>query len=317
MARGVSAQQTVILETRVAGRAQAGAVRRSEWVILAFLIYAVAASCLFPVATVVRERIAAINFTLIAVYATLIDGEARRARLAMSVVRDWLPLAAVILAYREMGWFALPQANHAMESHFVAWDRAVLGHGLQALIEAAGAVLPALLEIAYSLVYTLAPFAVATLYLMRRRELVDRFLFVFVVSVLLCYAQFPFWPSEPPRALFPGQDLPAYDTVFRHFNLWMLGGYGIHTSVFPSAHVAGAFAAALGMRHAAPDKKWVYRLLIVLATLIAVATVYGRYHYVADAAAGFLIATLTAAAAETVALRRTKVVTSAMAKELV
>jgi membrane-associated phospholipid phosphatase len=30
--------------------------------------------------------------------------------------------------------------------------------------------------------------------------------------------------------------------------------------------------------------------LFAAAALIAVATVYGRYHYVADAAAGFLIA---------------------------
>jgi hypothetical protein len=47
----------------------------------------------------------------------------------------------------------------------------------------------------------------------------DRFLPFVVWTVLLCYAQFPFWPSELPRAVFAGVDLPSYDTVFRRFNL--------------------------------------------------------------------------------------------------
>ena len=36
-----------------------------------------------------------------------------------------------------------------------------------------------------------------------------------------------------------------------------------------------------------PETKWVARTILVLAFLIATATVYGRYHYLADAVAGF------------------------------
>ena len=142
----------------------------------------------------------------------------------------------------------------------------------------------------YALVYALAPFAIAMLYAYRRREMVDEFLFVFAVGVLLCYAQFPFWPSDPPRVVFLDQDIPSYATPFRRFNLWMLGNYGIHTSVFPSAHVAGAFAAAFGAFRALPERRWLSRFLFVIASLIAIATVYGRYHYLADALAGLLVA---------------------------
>jgi membrane-associated phospholipid phosphatase len=39
-----------------------------------------------------------------------------------------------------------------------------------------------------------------------------------------------------------------------------------------------------------PEKPWVSRLLLVMAALIAVATVYGRYHYAVDALAGLLVA---------------------------
>jgi membrane-associated phospholipid phosphatase len=38
------------------------------------------------------------------------------------------------------------------------------------------------------------------------------------------------------------------------------------------------------------EHKWVGRFLGVTAALIAVAAVYGRYHYLADAAAGLLMA---------------------------
>jgi membrane-associated phospholipid phosphatase len=39
-----------------------------------------------------------------------------------------------------------------------------------------------------------------------------------------------------------------------------------------------------------PERGWVGRFLLVLAVLIATATVYGRYHYAADAFAGLGVA---------------------------
>jgi membrane-associated phospholipid phosphatase len=186
----------------------------------------------------------------------------------------------------------------------VEWDRLLLRGGVRRAIESFGPILPAALEIAYSLVYTLGPFGVAVLYLYRRRERVDAFLFPFLLGVLLCYAQFPYWPSEPPRTVFPGEDFPSYNTVFRRFNWWMLGGYGIHTSVFPSAHVAGAFSAVLGMWSAFPERKWVTRFLLAMAVLIATATVYGRYHYLADAMAGLAMAIVAFAISRLPAISR-------------
>ena len=46
-----------------------------------------------------------------------------------------------------------------------------------------------------------------------------------------------------------------------------------------------------------PRPKWVVRALLVMAVLIATATVYGRYHYLADAMAGLLMAILALAVA--------------------
>jgi membrane-associated phospholipid phosphatase len=263
--------------------------RWSERVVLLFLLYPVVLAYCLPAALSVRHHLLLLNPAIILAWSALIRFHSSRPVLALSVLRDWLPIALVPLAFREMGWFALPHHRPALELRWVVWDRAILEGGAKAAIECLGPLLPSVLEISYASVYALAPASLAALYLYRRRDCADRFLFVFCLGVLLCYAQFPFWPSEPPRAIFFGQDFPAYDSVIRRFNWWTLGHYGIHTSVFPSAHVAGAFASALGMRLALPSRPWVSRLLLGTAVLIAAATVYGRYHYLADAVAGFAV----------------------------
>lgn len=283
----------VKIEGGTPGRAAWGRPRKSECVIAAFFVYAAALGLFLPVAGIVRTRLLAVNFGVLLVYAAVMRANRAGGR-ALRVVRDWLPPALVLLAYREMGWFAAPHHGHALESHWVVWDRMVLGGGAKAAIESLGPLLPSILEIAYALVYALPLFALAMLYVYGKRAQSDRFLFVFTLSVLLCYAQFPFWPSEPPRVVFFGDEFPIYDTVFRRFNLWMLGSYGIHTSVFPSAHVAGAFSTAFGLWRTLRNPKWVGRFLFTMAVLIGIATVYGRYHYMADAAAGLTVAVVVA-----------------------
>jgi membrane-associated phospholipid phosphatase len=182
----------------------------------------------------------------------------------------------------------------------VAWDRLLLNHWrLRDAIESLGPLFPSLLEVSYSLVYTIAPFCMAWLYYRRRMERMDSFLLTFYIGICGSYFLFPFFPSEPPRSVFRDADLPGVMTVFRRFNLGLVGNYGIHLSVFPSAHCSGAFAAAFAMREVLPEEPWVWRMLIVLAVSIATATVYGRYHYAADAAAGFGIALIAWAVART------------------
>jgi len=58
------------------------------------------------------------------------------------------------------------------------------------------------------------------------------------------------------------------------------------------------------MWFALPEHRWVARALFVMAALIATATVYGRYHYLADAAAGLLMAILALAFTRAFAIYR-------------
>jgi membrane-associated phospholipid phosphatase len=268
-------------------------VRRSEWLLIAYFAYAGALAQFLPARPPVPVITLALNLAIIAGFALVAYADSLRRGRFLSILRDWYPAPLMLLAYREMGWFAPAHHSYELENVWVAWDKVLLNTwGLKPAIEWLGPVLPSVLEISYSLVYTIPSFALAMLYVYHRRSQVDRFLVIFLLGILTAYALFPCFPSEPPRTVFPGEDFPSVDTVFRRFNWWLLGGYGIHTSVFPSAHVAGAFSAAFAMLRLLGERKWVGRLLLALAALIATATVYGRYHYAADAAAGLGISLL-------------------------
>ncbi len=271
--------------------------RASEWLLIAYFAYTTALAHLLPLRPPIAHVTTLVNLTVIAGLFLLAYAESLRHRPLLAVLRDWFPAPLALLAYREMGWFARPHASIDIERSWVRWDKLLLNDwGGKGAIEAAGPLVPSILEVSYSLVYAILPFSLAVLYICRRRDLVDSFLVTFLLGVLSAYALFPCFPSEPPRTVFPGEDFPSCVTVFRRFNWWLLGGYGIHTSVFPSAHVSGAFSGAWGMLRVLDRPRWVGRLLVVLAVLIATATVYGRYHYAVDALAGFALSVAAGAA---------------------
>ncbi len=261
--------------------------RVSEWILAVYFAWTTALALALPIAGHLRVRTLAANAAVIGAYAVLWS---LRKQWWQVYLRDWLPLALMILAYKEMGWFAPESHSYALERTWVLWDRRLLDdlHG-RALIESLGPLLPALLEICYSFVYALPPLTMGVLYALGERRRSDLLLSIYLLGLFLSYAQFPFWPSEPPRSVFPGQDMPRIVTIFRDFNLWLVGSYGIHTSVFPSAHVSGAFAAFGAISLIAPRRHLLRTVYLLYAILVAVATVYGRYHYAADAVAGCVV----------------------------
>ena len=206
-----------------------------------------------------------------------------------SLVRNWIPLVFTFTAFREMNLFTPAIRDHHLENAWIGYDRWLLNAHLRATIESLGPVLPSYLEICYVLVYAIALISALILVLNHRRDRLNTFWFAFLAGTLASYALFPYFPSDPPRTVFANADLPHIVTIFRRFNLAILGQYGIHSSVFPSAHVSAAFACAWGLLIAMPDRRRYSAMVAVFAFSVAIATIYGRYHFAVDALAGFAI----------------------------
>jgi len=60
----------------------------------------------------------------------------------------------------------------------------------------------------------------------------------------------------------------------------------VHGAAFPSAHVAGSMVALLA---AWRYRRWLFWVCLPFFLCMCVATVYGRYHYVADVLAGLAV----------------------------
>ena len=211
----------------------------------------------------------------------------------LSVARDAVSLALVVLAYREMGWFAQPHLAHTLEASWVTWDRMALRSGVRAIIESIGPVIPSILEISYTLI---CAGAVCHRPCCTRNRRAVKWWTSSCSSLPLgccCATRNSLFgrPIRAPRGKCPvARDLPSYTTPFRRFNIWITKAATASTPACSLAHVAGAFAAAFGASRALPERRWVSRFLFVIASLIAIATVCRRYHYLADALAGLLVA---------------------------
>jgi hypothetical protein len=268
-------------------------LRASEWLLLAYFSYVAILPSYFPGRPHLGHRpvyaLAPAAFVIVC-----LAGAERRHRI-FNMIRDWTPLAFTFWAFREMDWFTPAGYTLGRERVWLQQDQWLLTRlGLARVVEALGPVLPGYLELCYLLVYATGAFCVLTLWLAGRRPVVDRWMVVYLTGTLLAYALFPFFPTLPPRTL---ADAPVAVTLVRRWNLWLLDSATIHAAVFPSAHVSSAFSAAWGLFVVLPKRRGFAWGMLLYACSVSIATIYGRYHYAADAAAGVGVSLVAAAVA--------------------
>jgi len=255
--------------------------RSSEWLLIAYFAYVaiVASSFISPWKPLAL---------LVAVLGVLWAASTRH-----SWFRDVLPLILTLVAFREMDWFTPAIRHRQFEPVWIRWDRRLLHEfGLRAAIERAGPALPFFFELCYLLVYSTGFVALGILAANGKRDRINRLWLAYLAGTLGAYALFPFFPSEPPRLVFPDADLPMV-SLLRRLNLAILGNFTIHSSVFPSAHVSSAISAGWGLLATLPpQRRWMGWALVAYGLCVGIAAIYGRYHYAVDALAGIAISFL-------------------------
>lgn len=210
--------------------------------------------------------------------------------LAVSVVRDWLPAALVLLVYWQAGEFFM-KVDQRFQDQLESIDARMVAPLLRYLSRhRTGAWIAAYLELAYLLCYPMIPMSVGTLYVLRLARYADSFWIVVLISTYLSYGVLPFLQTLPPRMLAETWLEPLPSSPVRRFNLWILRHASIHANTFPSAHVAASTGAALVLASLAP---WPVALVfLAIAAGIGVGTFAGRYHFSADAVVGSAVAAI-------------------------
>jgi len=272
---------------------QRSSLALAERITIVFFVYFTLAAFWLCLNAPQRFLILALNIVTVTTFVAL--GHAHLDR-RLASTRYLFPVVIILLAYRESGLFLRPDTTRHLDRVFIDWDRALLQSGFtQALLHAGAPWAQHYLEFAYLFCYPLVPLGVAAIQFAPRPNhsakvndypigrAMDDFWGTVLLATLFCYAVTPYIPLTPPRVLFHDVPGPHIEPLVRRWNFWVLNHYSVQACVFPSAHVATVTSVALVVRKHASR---LGGLFLFLAASVAVATIYGRYHYTADAIAG-------------------------------
>ncbi len=251
------------------------AVWTSERIALAYFGYLALVCWLRPIGA--RRRLRLLLVAIVAAVAI------RRIAAAGTVVRLWAPAAYILAGYYASAYlFVAPSPS--LERWLMAWDRRLLGDPSTAFAAWPRAVLGTL-EIVYMGCFILIGAGFVLLLVNGFGGLADHYWTLVVAAEFGAFAPLAFIQTRPPWAIERKPVLA--DPLVHDLASRMVRHFTIRVNTFPSGHVAGSLAVALAVMPALP---WTGFGLLVLALAVAVATVVGRYHYVADAVAGAALA---------------------------
>ena len=212
----------------------------------------------------------------------------RNANSALQFVRHWYPLPLFLFSFEELqglvhmvfpGWF---------DAYLIQFDFNFAGvHPSLWLAQFSTPPLNDFMQFAYMTYFLYLVILPAILYAARDKLAFWTVLVSTAVAHDTVYAVSVLLPVESPyfslahlqtKPLLGGTLTAAMDLI-EHFGR-------VHGAAFPSAHVAGSTVAVLAARRYRPRLFWIY---LPFYFSMCVATVYGRYHYVADVLAGIVV----------------------------
>jgi membrane-associated phospholipid phosphatase len=205
---------------------------------------------------------------------------------APNILRNWLPVPLVALAYWQSGCF-FQKPNPRLQSLFENSERKLLARLPIDVGRLAHGRLGSLLELAYVFCYPVVPLGLAVLYLFGFANAADKYWTVVLLSAYPCYVLLPFIPLLPPRLVEATNTATNRATHLRSFNLWLVRRVTHEANTFPSGHVAASTAIALVLLRFTPAAGMIFALI---AAGIAAGCIVGRYHYIIDVAAALVLA---------------------------
>ena len=262
-----------------------------EWVTLGYLTWLSVVIAAYHANIPHAGSRLAIHFVVAAAILGLARSATRSPSAAVDFARHWYPLPLYIFFFEELGGLVHAIFPGWFDRWFIAFDYEIAGvHPSVWLAQFASPWLNDFMQFAYMTYFIYLLLLPAILYMRGERRAFWTVMVstaiahysVYVISILL--------PVESPynslAALnthaLPGGYCTALIDLIEHYAR-------VHGAAFPSAHVAGSMVALFASWR---YRRWLFWACAPFFVSMCVATVYGRYHYVADVLAGLAVAAL-------------------------
>ncbi|TFH00092.1 MAG: inositol phosphorylceramide synthase [Calditrichales bacterium] len=207
-------------------------------------------------------------------------------------IKDFNPIFIILANFTELHYLVHNVNQVDFDPLLIEIDFAVFGvHPTVWLEQWSHPLVVEYLQIVYAIFYFLPIILGAILYKRKQFERFDFYIFVIVYGFYLSYATYFLIPAIGPRFTIDHlQNIPVT-------GLWFTEGIretlnqleNIQRDAFPSGHTE---ITILTMYYAWKFTPRYFRILVVIGISLIISTVYLRYHYVIDVAAGAFLAAI-------------------------
>jgi membrane-associated phospholipid phosphatase len=259
-----------------------------EWVTVGYLGWILALLCVFHRTIPHAGRYFVIHSALAVGFVWLAWIAARSQNRALQFARHWYPLPLYIFFFEELrglvhaifpGWF---------DRWLIQFDYSFAGvHPAEWMARFANPALNEFMQFSYMTYFLYLVILPAILYMQGKRAAFWTLMVSTAIAHYSVYVIAVLFPVESPYFALASLKLPPLTGGTFTTTIEFMERFGrVHGAAFPSAHVAGSMVAMLAARRYKP---WLFWICLPFFLSMCVATVYGRYHYVADVLAGIVV----------------------------
>jgi len=259
-----------------------------EWVTFAYLAWLCTIITIFHRNVAHAPRALAGHLAIAAIITMLARTSARSQNAVVQFARHWYPLPLYIFFFEELGGLVHAIFPGWLDRWFIAFDYNLAGvHPSVWLARFASPAVNDFMQFAYMTYFLYLVVLPAILYVRKERLAFWTAMAGTAVAHYSVYVLSVLVPVESPYyslASLNGQPLPGgYCTAL----IGLIERFArVHGAAFPSAHVAGSTVAIVASWR---YRRWLFWICLPFFISMCVATVYGRYHYVADVLAGIAV----------------------------
>jgi membrane-associated phospholipid phosphatase len=226
-----------------------------------------------------------LSIRLVAMVVILRGAASRPQNPVLKFVRDWYPIAMFLPIYSELASLTHLFTNARYDTLVMGWEQALFrGQPSQTLHRAWPSVaLSEYVHFAYFYYYFVPTTLALWLYATRRHERFSRAMTATLLAFLSCCLVYVVFPVAGPYHQFPHPPAASWPGIFGPLTHRIVESGSSLGTAFPSSHTAVAVCVwVTSWRLCRPA----FVVLSLIVPALALATVYGGFHYAVDTLAG-------------------------------